>query len=169
MENEQELELELDLDKIETDTEKKLQVKDRFSKLTEKSYETAKERDDALAKVKTEEEARAKAEKERDFFKNFNQVSTKYPGATDFQDKILEKVNSGYELEDATVAILNREGKLNAQPAYEAPVRRENPAGGSAATTITDSSPRGANEMTREEMRKELIQRELSGDLKINN
>ena len=102
MENENELNL--DLDQIEINEEKKLQVKDRFAKLSEKMTLTAREKEEA--------EARLQAEKERDFFRDFSQVSSKYPKATEYQAQILEKVDSGYTTEDATLAILAKEGKL---------------------------------------------------------
>ena len=153
-------ELNLDLDQIEVNEEKKLQVKDRFAKLSEKMTLTAREKEEAEAKTKIEAEARLQAEKERDFFRDFSQVSSKYPKATEYQAQILEKVNSGYTTEDATLAILAKEGKL--QTTME-PVKPDNIAGGSASTVITDTGEKGIEEMTNEEKKNTLLQMEKEG------
>lgn len=151
-------ELELDLSSEE---EEKLQAKNRFQKLSEKVKTTAHEKDEALANVKTADEARLKAEKERDFFKGFSQVSSKYPDATAYQDKILEKVNSGYTVEDAALVVLNSEGKLggSVQPI----ATRDNIAGGSASTSVSDTGEKDPGHMTREEMRNALLGAEKDG------
>ena len=157
MENELELNLD-DLDQIQANEEKKLQVKDRFAKLSEKMTLTAREKEEAEAKVKTEVDARLQVEKERDFFRDFSQVSSKYPKATEYQAQILEKVNSGYTTEDATLAILAKEGKLQ----METP-RPTNIAGGSASTVINETGDKQIEEMTNEEKRNALLQMEKEG------
>lgn len=132
-------------------------------------------------KVKAEAEARAKAEadaaqaaKERDFFKSFNSLAAKHPGASEFQDQIFERVvNKGYDPEEATLAVLAKEGRLNAQPQPEAaapaPVidrqPQASPAGGSASTNVTQSGGRRAEDMTLDEQRAELVEAERRGDL----
>ena len=159
MENNTDLDLNLDdLDQIQANEERKLQVKDRFAKLSEKMTLTAKEKEEAEAKAKTEAEARLKAERERDFFKDFSQVSSKYPGATEYQEQILEKVNSGYSAEDAAISILAKEGKLQSQP-----TRPDNIAGGSASTTITDTGEKKIEDMSSDEKRDALLQLEKEG------
>src|SRR3990167_6391349 len=112
MEDNTELDLNLDdLDQIETNTERKLEVKNRYQKLSEKVKLEAQGKADAETRFKSEEEARLRAEKERDFFKNFSQVSSKHPEAAQYQDQILERVNKGYDMEEAAVAVLAKEGK----------------------------------------------------------
>ena len=109
---------------------------------------------DAALKEKQEIEARAlEAQKELDFFKNFNQLASKYQGASDYQDKIKEKVFAGYDPEDATIAILAKEGKYGTNYSSEAPPEapKEFPAGGSATNTFTGDSPKSAAEMTQQE------------------
>lgn len=141
-------ELNLDLDSIETNVENKLKVKNRFEQLSEKVILTSKERDEAQSKVDTADKARLAAEKERDFFKSFSQISSKHPEATNYQDQILERVNKGYDPEEAALAVLAKEGKLTLQTQQMmepgAPISVE---GGSAPTilqgnkSITDMKP----------------------------
>lgn len=151
---EQDLNLET-LDTIEANAEKNLQVKNRFEQLSEKVIVTAKERDDATARFKAEAENRSKAEKERDFYKDFSQVSSQHPSAVAFQEQILEKVNKGYSTEDATLAVLAKEGKLGGSP-QQVTFQSSNPAGGSAATAMSDTGGKTLKEMTREEKRNAL-------------
>lgn len=140
-------ELDLDLDSLESNAENKLKVKNRFEKLSEKVILTSKERDEALAKVKAEAEARTKAEKEAEFYKGFSANITKYPQATEYQDQILDKVRGGYTPEDAMVAVLAKEGKLNVQPEVRTPSQQVE--GGSAPTAIEGN--KSIDSMTSEE------------------
>ncbi len=129
------MEDELDLDAIEANAEEKLKAKNRFQQLSEKVILTSKEKEEALAKVQSESEARVNAEKERDFYKEFSANVSKYPAASEYQDKILEKVKGGYTPEDAMVAVLAKEGKLNMS---SAPIQQSSGQieGGSALTTM---------------------------------
>ena len=141
---------------LTTDNESVTQVDttrsdNRFKDLADKVKSTAEERDAANAKI-------VALEKENEFHKGFSKVASKYEGAADYQDKILEKVNSGYELEDATISVLAKAGKLT-----NAPVQRESPAGGSATTTINNGGEKTLNEMTHAEKREALIQAENEG------
>ncbi len=120
----------------------------RFKDLSEKVETTAKERDEANAKA-------VAAEKEVEFYKGFSKVSSKYEGASDYQDKILEKVNSGYDLEDATISVLAKAGKL--QNSLQA---RQSPAGGSASTAIQAGDDKPVSEMTTAEKREKLLEYE---------
>lgn len=155
-------ELDLELDTQEQDNINK--VEKRIKSLSEKVKLTSEERD-TLAKAKEEEaNARANAEKERDFYKGFNKVSTKYPGANEYQDKILEKVNAGYDVEDATISILAKEGKFTpAQPKTES----EKVAGGSASTGITGKADKSPSEMSQDERRAQLMDLEAKGELHL--
>lgn len=156
------MENELNLDELETQAEEKLKVKNRFEQLSEKVINTSKERDDALAKVQAEAEAKVSAEKERDFYKDFSANVSKYPNASEFQDKILEKVKGGYSTEDAMVAVLAKEGKLT-MPTEQAPTYGGQVEGGSAATTITGDKT--LDNMSTDEKFSALAEADKSGEL----
>lgn len=153
-------ELELDLN-LDEDINRE---KDRNKKLADKVRTTSEERD-TLAKEKEEMSlAKANSDKERDFYKGFNQVSIKYPGANEYQDKILEKVNAGYDVEDATISILAKEGKYTpAQPSME----RESAAGGSADIGIRGGNEKTPETMTQDERRKQLLELESKGEFHL--
>lgn len=152
--------LELELDSEEEITREK----DRNKKLADKVKLTSEERDALAEKNKLEGEARANAEKERDFYKGFNNISSKYPGANDYQDKILEKVNAGYDIEDATISILAKEGKYT--PATPAP-ERMSAAGGSASTTVKGLESKSPQEMSQGERKSALEEAFAKGELSI--
>lgn len=159
MENDNELDL--NLDELESNAEKKLEVKNRYQKLSEKVKTEAQAREEAEAKTKVAEEGKLVADKRADFFKNFSQVSSKYPNATEYQEQILERVNKGIDLEEATVGVLHKEGKF--QASVLEPSRPDNIAGGSASTVITDTGDKRVEEMTHEEKRSALLQMEKEG------
>lgn len=159
MENE---DLNLDFDNIESNVEGKLKAKNRFEQLSEKVILTSKERDEAKANAESLTEAKLNAEKERDFYKDFSANVSKYPNASEFQDKILEKVKGGYSTEDAMVSVLAKEGKLNiaSEASRGAPTQAE---GGSAPTALGgDKNP---NDMNIEDKRSALMEADKSGDL----
>ncbi len=136
----------------------------RNKQLADKVITTSKERDDALEKANKAEQDRINSEKERDFYKNFNQVSSKYAGASEYQDKILEKVNAGYDLEDATISILAKEGKYTpTQPTIE----RESAAGGSADIGMTAGSDKTPDKMSQDERRNQLLDLEAKGEFHL--
>lgn len=159
-------ELDIDLDQLDQEQERANKVEQRIKDLSHKVKTTATERDE-LAKLKAELELRAQsAEKERDFFKGFSDVAAKYKDATEYKDKILEKVNAGYEVEDATISVLHKEGKF--QPQAEAPMPKESPAGGSAINTIKSGDVKAPSEMSLEEKRAALMEAEQKGDLSFH-
>lgn len=155
--------LDLELNTIEIENEKKLKVKNRFEQLSGDNIVLRKEKDEAEAKIKAEAEARAQAEKERDFYKNFSTLSSKYPGATEYQDKIKEKVDLGYSEEDATLAVLAKEGKLPQVQAPEIPVVYGEVAGGSAPTVM--EGDKGLGDMNLEEKRNALMEADKRGEV----
>lgn len=158
-------ELDLDLDTPTEEQEKINKTEKRIKDLSEKVKITATERDD-LVKAKDQIEAEKQAAlKDVDFYKNFSAVSSKYTGATEYQDKIREKVNAGYDLEDATISILAKEGKYTPQ-IVQAP--KQSPAGGSATTNIKAGSEKQIGEMTQDERRTQLVEAEKRGDLALN-
>ena len=146
-------ELNLDLDNLEVQAEEKLKVKNRFEKLSEKVIL-------ASAKAQAETDARVNAEKERDFYKDFSANVSKYPNASEYQDKIFEKVRSGYSTEDAMVAVLVREGKFSSEAPQISSPQVE---GGSAPTTI--SGDKDLNLMTAAEKLAALTEADKTGDL----
>lgn len=120
----------------EVEVEKPNRSDNRFKDLSEKVKTTAQERDELAAKL-------ALMEKENEFRKGFTKVASKYEGASEYEDKILEKVNSGYDLEDATISVMAKAGKLQ-----NAPQQRSSPAGGSASTAIQSGDDKPVSEMT---------------------
>ena len=141
-ENEPELEPELEPEK------KPARSDNRFKDLSDKVELTAKERDEATTKATA-------LEKELDFHKGFSKITSKFSNASEYEDKIKEKVLAGADPEEATVAILYKAGKLDMG---QAP-KPNSPAGGSAGTTMT-SGEKDLKDMTREEKREALIQLE---------
>ena len=136
-------------------------AEERIKDLSLKTKTAYQERDEAAAKAQAEADARANAEKDRDFFKEFSTLTSKHPNAAEYQDAILEKVKSGYTPEDATVSVLNAEGKLSP---ITAPAPSYSAAGGSASTIIPQGE-RGADQMTQAERREALLKANESGEL----
>lgn len=153
-------EFELDLESPEDINKTELRIKNLSSKVRE----TSLERDEAKTAAETAQALAETAQKERDFFKGFSAISEKYPGATEFQDAILEKVNAGYSHEDATLSVLNANGKLTA-PVAPAPQPITGAGGGSAATVIPDNSQKAVTDMTQAERREALMNPEIQGEL----
>lgn len=153
-------ELNLDLDNIEAQETQKLQVKDRFAKLSSDLTQSRKDKEEVEARLKAEADAKSQAEKERDFYKSFSQVSSKHPEATNYQDQILERVNRGMDTEEATVAVLYKEGKLNLSTPQ---VEIGNVAGGSAPNT--PGVEKEYHDMNLEEKRGVMLGLEKSGEL----
>ncbi len=140
-------ELNLDLDNIESNVENKLKVKNRIEQLSEKVILTSKERDELVKTKGILEGEKTSLTKQIDFYKSFSTISSKHPEAINYQDQILEKVNKGYDPEDAALAILAKEGKLTNQT--QAPVQQTDVAGGSAQTILQGN--KNPNEMKMDE------------------
>jgi hypothetical protein len=129
------------------------------------------ERNQELAnKVKTAADERDAAKKladeavaERDFYKNLTKLSTKYPNAADFEDKILERVKKGYDMEEATVAVLNKAGKL---PNMAPKIERETVAGGSAINNPSGGT-KSVRDMNQTERLQALREAQDRGDLSV--
>lgn len=138
--------------------EEQLKDKNRYEKLSEKVILTSKEKEAEAEGRKKAEAERDSANKERDFYKDFSANVPKYPAASEYQDKILEKVKAGYATEDAIVSVLAKEGKLNSQPQQNVQVE-----GGSAPTTHEGS--KSSQDMNTEERFAALSELEKSGDL----
>ena len=152
-------------DELNLEVDEEITRKDsRIKTLSDKVKTTSEERD-TLAKAKAEAEAKAEAaQKDADFYKGFNTVSAKYAGANEYQDKIREKVMSGYDLEDAAISILAKEGKYQPQAPVE---QKEVAAGGSAATGINSQAEKPLNQRSKAELRAELQELESKGEFKL--
>lgn len=122
----------------------------RNKKLSEKVIETAKERDDAKAAAEKAEADTKAALKEVDFYKDFSTQTSKYSQASEYQDAIKEKVMSGYSVEDATVSVLAKEGKLTTP---EVVTPKDSPAGGSASNATKPGGDKTIAEMDQAERR----------------
>lgn len=138
-------------------------TEERIKNLSSKVKETAQERDEAK---RLAEEAAAKAEaaeKKAGFLEKFSDIAGKYQGANEYRDKIWEKVNAGYDPEDAAVAVLNSEGKLMPQAVDMAPIA--GPAAGGSSSTVIPQADRTAADMTQAERRAALQEANDSGEL----
>lgn len=155
---------ELDLELLDENINNSNKVENRIKDLSQKVKDTSTERDELKAKAQAEADARLAAEKERDFFKDFSAQSSKYPAAVAHQDKILEKVKSGYSMEDATVSVLNAEGQFTPQPKT---VERVEVAGGSAVNQPNMGGDKTVAQMTQAERRQALEDAQSRGDLSI--
>jgi hypothetical protein len=153
-------ELDLDLDNIEAETQEKLKTKNRFEKLSETAILATKSKEEAEAKAKAEADARLAAEKERDFYKDFSVNVTKYPGASEYQDQILEKVKGGYSTEDAMISVLAKEGKLNIPP--QEPQKFSGQVEGGSAGTMFEGD-KSMSDMNLEDKRNALLEADKSG------
>lgn len=151
---------------LEDEPEKKTHPIDKRITKALSDRDTALAEKEKLVKAKTDEEKkRLEAEKDRDFYKGFSTLNSKYPGASEYQDKILEKVRAGYEQEDATISILAKEGKYTPPPPPEPD--KENPAGGSATTQVKTGTSKSLSEMKPEEKLDILKDLERKGDFSV--
>lgn len=153
-------ELDLDLTPEEQNINRtEARIKDLSSKVREK----ASEAEAAKEAAQKAEEAREAAEKRAEFLENFSNVSAKYPDATEYKADIEAKVQAGYSLEDAAVAVLASQGKFTPQVEQ---VQQSQAAGGSAPTEIPVYADKPIGEMSREEMRNALIEADRNGELR---
>lgn len=140
---------------LELELEDNNDVEKRIKDLSRKVKLTSEERDEKQHLLEERDAQLATVGKERDFFKDFSDNVTKYPGASEYKDAIKDKVMSGYTVEDATVAVLAKEGKLTNAPAPVVP--KDSPAGGSAVTNV-GGGEKAIDEMTRDEKRAALVE-----------
>lgn len=132
----------------------------RIKELSNKVKLTAKERDELAELNKTLTLERNNAQKEVSFYKDFTGVTSKYANASQYTDQIKTKVLAGYTVEDATVSVLAKEGKLTT-PAPE----KESAAGGSAVVPPNAQGPKPLSEMTTAEKFAALKEAEAKGDI----
>ena len=137
---------------------------------------TLKRNKDLSDKLRVEGEARVKAEeeasiakKEAEFFKNFNPLIGKYPGASEYQDQVQERFMKGYDMEEATLAVLAKEGKYTPPAPVEPEVVPESPAGGSAVNAIPGSGDKSLEELTPDEKQAKLEEALNKGEISFTN
>lgn len=151
----------LDLD-LETQDNKGSLPEQRIKELSNKVKLTSKERDE-LAESNKQATARAEsATKEVEFYKGFSTLAGTYPNASEHTDEIKAKVLAGYTVEDATVSVLAKQGKLTSTPQ-----ERQSAAGGSATNPPGKSGPKELKDMSRDEKRQALMDAEARGDIGV--
>lgn len=156
----EELDLDLDFQEDQNINKTEERIRNLSSKVKEKAQETATEREARLAA-----EARAEAaEKTVAFLNDFSNMASKFPNAPEYREAIQEKVLAGYSVEDATVAVLNAEGKL--MPQEQGPIAPiESPIGGSASMPPLTTGERSASDMSLDEKRAALMEADQRGEL----
>lgn len=149
------------VDTIEADINNKNAVEERVRKAISDKKE-AEARAEESEKKQAESDAKLiQMEKETAFLNSFSEVTTKFPTASEFKDKIKEKVmTSGYSVDDATVAVLHAEGKLSSTP-----VQQGNVTGGSAPNQITNQGQKPLSELKSSERWDMLREAERRGDI----
>ncbi len=125
-------------------------AEDRIKQLSDKVELTSKERDEKDGLLKAEREKNATLEKENTFNSGFADMLGTHPMAKDHKDDIKAKVLSGYTVEDATLAVLGKAGKLGG------PSAPTQVAGGSADTALPLGGVKAPGEMTQQERREQL-------------
>jgi hypothetical protein len=151
------------LNELQEDINSKNAVEERFINLNKRAKE-AEEKAQTFEKAKAESDAKiAQMEKETSFLNSFSDVTAKFPMASEYKDKIKEKVMSGYSVDDATVSILVSEGKYTPP---KAPI--ENVGGGSAPNQIVSQGTKSVAEMSREERWEALKDAERKGYLGLS-
>lgn len=155
-------ELELDLEGSEDINKTELRIKNLSSKVRD----TSAERDAAKTAAEAAEARATAAEKKVEFLGSFTDISLKpeYQGASEYRDAIEEKVLNGYTIEDATVSVLNANGRLQPQ-VQQQDTRPITAGGGSAATVLTDTGTKPVSEMTQAERREALLDPDRQAEL----
>lgn len=119
--------------------------------------------EEANKKAREAEERAANAE----FKSGFMEVTSTYPLASEYEDAIKEKVKAGYSVDDATVAVLQKEGKLKTKAEIDRESNRGRDLGGSAASP--DLSNRGSDkEPTVDEAAQAFKDAEARGEIKLS-
>jgi len=158
-------ELDFDLDQLEEQVTLKDKIQKRIIGLKEKETLITSERDE-LKKLNDQMSTdKVRLEKENTFLSSFTDSISKYPLAKEFRDKIKEKVMAGYDVEDATISVLAKEGKLNSPNSL--PPEKNLAAGGSAANQMKGTGPKPVSEMTQAEKRTALLEAEAKGEISV--
>lgn len=120
----------------------------RIKQLSEKVELTAKERDEKDKLLNESNTKIATLEKENAFNSGFADMLGTHSAAKDHKDDIKAKVLAGYSVEDATLAVLAKAGKLGAAATAQPQV-----AGGSAATAMPSGAQKEISDMSLTEKR----------------
>lgn len=139
-------------------------TQERINSLTSKLGDVSREKEEALRKAEEAERKAQEAEKNLKFVSDFSEMVPKYQAASEYRDAIKEKVDAGYTIEDATVAVLNANGKLIPQ-AQEEPVIETAPIAGGSAPTQLPTQAKSPSEFTQDDLRAELSKPERAADL----
>ena len=153
----------LDLEQLDSDIEKENKVEKRIKDLSEKVRLTSEERDEQKKLLSERDKKIAELERENAFSSGFVDMLSSHSAAKDHKDEIKEKVLKGYSVEDATLAVLGKVGKLSQPP----PPKPENPAGGSAVTQPLVGNQKTVKDLSREEKRQQLLEAETRGDISM--
>lgn len=133
----------------------------RIKSLSDKVKSTSEERDALKTKADEAEAKAAAALKDAEFYKGFNPMTSKYPGSSEYQDKIREKAALGLDVEEATMLVMAKEGKYTpSQPVVE----RSSATGGSAVTNLKDGDSKSPDKMTQDERKAALMEAEAKGE-----
>lgn len=150
-----------------TDLEKALQTKKDEHGNPIPAEGNLNNNDEALKK---ETEKREKAERELAetvFTNGFEKLSTLYPHAADFKDEIKKKVDSGYTIDDAVIATLQKENKLVTAEQIEKAKNKGTDLGGSAQTDLS-SRQSGDKEPTVDEAAQAFKDAEARGEIVLS-
>lgn len=137
---------EIEFENKQTETEK------RIKQLSEKVRLTSEERDEKDKVLKERDAKIAELEQENSFSSSFSEILGTYGEAQSHREDIRAKVRSGYTVEDATLAVLAKAGKLGGNKMTASP----QVAGGSAATTMASTGNKEVKDMTQAERRAQL-------------
>ena len=155
----------IDLENLEKEIDQTNKVEKRIKDLSEKVRLTSEERDETK-RLSEEKDSKIKSlETERDFLSSFGEQTQKHPDAVAFRDNIKERVLKGYSVEDATVSVLNEQGKLFKENKVIDKVPPENTVGGSSMTPPPQTSDKKITDMSRDEKRQALVEAEKRGDI----
>ncbi len=132
-------------------------AEERIQQLSDKVQLTAKERDEMKSLVGERDKTIAELQRENSFNSGFSDMLGTYSAAKDHKDEIKTKVLAGYTVEDATLAVLGKAGKLGAQAPQPTPPQ----VAGGSATTNPQSSKKEVKDMSlaekREALSKEIV------------
>lgn len=165
--NPEELDLDIDLEQAEEKINKKNKIQERITGLIQKEKTTAQERDELAKARKAAEDERDALKKDVEFYSKFSDSVTKYKDAAAYKDRIREKVMAGYDVEDATISVLAKEGKYGNTVTPE-PIEKDSPIGGSAVTQTHKGGQKPLNEMNKQDLKQALMEAQSRGDLAMN-
>ena len=137
----------------------------RIKDLSSKVKMASEERDTEATARKTAEAEKVAAQKEVEFYKGFSTTTATYPNAKDHVEDIKLKVLAGYSVEDATVSVLAKAGKLTTEPIDKI----QSGAGGSASSTVrSEGGKKDPWNMSQADRRAALVDLESKGEFSAN-